>query len=151
MAEAAAVPDEAVRKRAIDYILKHWGKLGDLPEPVVPVIWVTVYRSLKIAMKVEAEGGPRALTKNFLVGDRQLIRKLEEATCELEFLLKMIPVIRSDPSRANKLADAQLLIDILKWGILDAATMSGLRRTIARQSATADPEYQKPIPPEIIA
>src|SRR5271168_638104 len=50
---------------------------------------------------------------------------------------------------ALALADAQLVVDVLKWGIEDAASMSGLRRTILRQFARADPEYEKPIPPEV--
>jgi hypothetical protein len=61
----------------------------------------------------------------------------------------MIPIIRSSGSRAAQLADCQLLNDLLKWGILDAGSMSGLRRTVARQFAKADSEYKNPIPPEI--
>jgi hypothetical protein len=140
------VPEAAVRQRAIAYIQKHWGRLGDLPKPLVPVVWVTVYQSLKIAMKAEAEGGPKALLKDALVGDRQLTPRFEEATSRIELLRKMIPIIRSNHSR---MADAQLLIDILKWGITDAASMSMLKRTILREFAKADPEYKKPIPPEI--
>lgn len=63
----------------------------------------------------------------------------------------MIPIIRSSASRAAQLADSQLLIDLLKWGIVDAGNMSGLRRTIARQFAKADPEYENPIPREVTA
>jgi hypothetical protein len=142
--------EEAVRQRAIDYIKKHWGLLGDLPKPLIPVIWVTVYRSLKVAMKAEAEGGPRGLLKNTLVGDRQLTRKLQDATVWINFLRKMIPIIRSNASPMIKLADAQLVIDMLKWGIVDAADMSRLRRTFLRQFAKADPEYEKPVPSEIV-
>jgi len=78
MAEANEVPDGAVRERAIGYIQKHWGRLGDLPKPLVPVIWVTVYQSLKIAMKAEAEGGPKGLLKNTLLGDRRLMPSLRK-------------------------------------------------------------------------
>ena len=143
--------DEAVRERAIKYIQKHWGKLGDLPKPLIPVIWVTVYKILRIAMRAEAEGGPMGLLKNRLLGDRRLLPSLEEATMRIELLRKIIPVIRSHTSSEAKLADAQLVIDILKWGIEDAGSMSSIRRALLRQFAKADPEYDKPIPSEINA
>ena len=142
--------DEAVRERAIEYIQKHWGPLGDLPKPLIPVIWVTVYKALKIAMRAEAEGGPKGLVKNMLVGDRRLLPSVQEATMRIKLLREIIPVI-SHASSAAKLADAQLVIDILKWGIEDAGSMSGIRRTLLRQFAKADPEYDKPIPLEIDA
>jgi hypothetical protein len=69
----------------------------------------------------------------------------------IEFLQKIIPMIRSDTSSNAKLAGAQLAIDILKWGIEDAGSMSGIRRALLRQFAKADPEYDKPIPLEIDA
>jgi len=143
--------DEAVRKRAIKYIQKHWGSLGDLPKPLIPVIWVTVYKSLRIAMRAEAEGGPKGLVKNMLVGDRRLMQSLDEAIIRIKLLQKIIPIIRSHTSSTAKFADAQLVIDILKWGIEDAGSMSGIRRTLLRQFAKADPEYDKPIPLEIDA
>ena len=151
MTSMTEADDEAVRQRAIEYIQKQWGKLGDLPKPLIPVIWVTVYKALKIAMRAEAEGGPKGLLKNMLVGDRRLMPSLEEATLRIGLLRKIIPVIRSHTSSAAKLADAQLVIDILKWGIEDAGSMTGIRRTLLRQFAKADPEYDKPIPAEISA
>jgi len=104
-------------------------------------------------MRAEAESGPMGLVKvkNTLVGDRLLLQSLEEATLRIKLLRKIIPIIRSHTSSKAKLADAQLLIDILKWGIEDAGSMTGLRRTILRQFAKADPEYDKPIPLEIDA
>jgi len=143
--------DEAVRERAIEYIQKHWGKLGDLPKPLIPVIWVTVYKSLKVAMRAEAESRPKGLVKNMLVGDRRLLPSVQEATMRIKLLREIIPVIRSHTSSEAKLADAQLVIDILKWGIEDAGSMSGIRRALLRQFAKADPEYDKPIPLEIDA
>src|SRR6516164_6235670 len=151
MTEADDVVDEAVRERAIEYIQKHWGKLGDLPKPLIPVIWVTVYKALEIAMRAEAEGGPKGLVKNMLVGDRRLMQSLQEAIIRIKLLQKIIPIIRSHTSSTAKLVDAQLIIDILKWGIEDAGSMSGIRRTLLRQFAKADPEYDKPIPLEIDA
>ncbi len=50
-------PEEAVRRRSIEFIRKKWGSLGDLPKHVIPVVWVTAYRSLEVAMRAEAEGG----------------------------------------------------------------------------------------------
>jgi hypothetical protein len=142
--------DEAVRERAIEYIQKHWGSLRDLPKPLIPVIWVTVYKALKLAMRAEAGGGPQGLVKNALVRDGRLMPSLQDAISRIELLRKVIPAIRSHTSsEAN--ADAQLVIDILKWGIEDAGSMSGLRRTLLRQFAKADPEYDKPIPLEIDA
>ena len=138
------VDDEAVRERAIEYIQKHWGSLGDLPKPLVPVIWVTVYKGIKIAMRAEAEGGPKGL-------GRPLKKSLEEAIVRIRILREVIPIIRSHTSSKAKLADAQLVIDILKWGIEDAGSMTGLMRAILRQFAKADPEYDKPIPLEIDA
>src|SRR5262249_35481832 len=132
----------------IDYIQKHWGPLGDLPKPLIPVIWVTVCQSLRIGMKAEAEGGHRGLVKNMLIGDRQLMANLEVATIRRKLLRDIIPIIRSSTSHMEKLGDAQLLIDILKWGI-DAPNMSRLRRAIIRLFAKADPDYEKPIPLEI--
>ena len=98
-------------------------------------------------MKVEAEGGPRGLMKNTLVGDRRLWPQFEEATTKIEFLDKMLSLLRSTPSPRERAIDGHVLVDVLKWGI--DGTKSGLRRTIARQFAKADPEYKKPIPPEL--
>jgi hypothetical protein len=144
-----AQPSEgAVRQRSIDFIRKKWGSLGDLPKHVIPVVWVTTYRCIETAMKAEAEGGSRGLLKNTLIGDRQLMPKFEEAIIKIEFLEKMISLLRSTPSPRERAIDGHVLVDVLKWGI-DAGSMSGLKRTIARQFAKADPEYKKSIPPEL--
>jgi hypothetical protein len=147
--EGRSVPEKLARQRAINFIEKNWGKLGDLPKPVIAAVWVTVYRTLETASKVEAEGGSKGLLKNTLIGDRRLLPELKEATARIEFLQKMIPAIRSNPSNMEKLADGQLLVDILKWNILDAADMSVLKRAVLRRFAKVDPEYKRPIPPEI--
>jgi hypothetical protein len=52
------LPEEAVRRRTVDFIRKKWGSLADLPKHVIPVVWATTYRSVETAMKAEAEGGP---------------------------------------------------------------------------------------------
>jgi hypothetical protein len=140
--------EEAVRRRSIDFIRKKWGSLDDLPKQVIPVVWVTTYRCFEVTIKVEAEGGPRGLLKNTLVGDGQLTPQFEEAIIKIEFLEKMISLLRSNPSPRERAIDGHVLVDVLKWGI-DAGSMSGLRRTIARQFAKADPEYERPIPSEL--
>jgi hypothetical protein len=147
-------PELAARQRSIDFIKRKWGSLGDLPQHVIAVIWVTTYRSIEIAMKVETEGGPRGLLKNSLVGDRQLTRQLEEATTKIKFIEKMISLLRSTPSQRQKTIDGYVLVDFLKWAVdrdIDLENVSGLRRAMMRQFAKADPEYKKPIPPEISA
>jgi hypothetical protein len=146
--ETNSVPQEAVRQRAIDFIQKKWGNLGDLPKPLIPVVWVTVYRSIRTVMAVEAEGGSRALLKNTLIGDRRLMPDFQETTIRIEFLQKMIPLIRSHPSQVQRLADAQVAIDFLKYN-MDVASLSRVRRAIIRQFAKTAPEYERPIPPEI--
>jgi hypothetical protein len=127
------VSEETVRRRSIDFIRKKWGSLGDLPKHVIPVVWVTTYRSLM---------------KNKLIGDGQLAHQFEDATTKIEFLDRMISLLRSTPSPRERAIDGHVFVDVLKWGI-DARSMSGLRRTIARQFAKADPEYEKPTPPEL--
>ena len=76
--------------------------------------------------------------------------KAQQAILKLDFLQNMIVTIRDGASNSARLADGQLLIDILKWGMTDAAKMSGLRRMWVRRSAQADPLYGSPIPPEIL-
>ncbi len=102
-------------------------------------------------MTAEAQGGANALVKSMLLDGGRLAREFEQSTLRVKLLHDMIPIIRSGTSRAAQLADAQLLIDLLKWGIIDAGSMSGLRRTIARQFAKADPEYDNPVPQEVTA
>jgi hypothetical protein len=141
--------DDAVRRPSIDFIRKKWGSLGDLPKHVIPVVWVTSYRSIETAMKAEAVGGPRGLLKNSLIGDRQLTQQLEEATIKIKILERMISLLRSTPSEWARSVDGHVLVDLLKWGIIDAGSMSGLRRTLMRQFAKADQEYKKPVPPQV--
>jgi hypothetical protein len=142
---------EAIRSRAVEFIRRNFGSLGDLPKAVIPVIWVTAYRSMEAAMTAEAQGGPNALVKSMLLDGGRFAREFEASTLRVKLLHEMIPIIRSSASRAAQLADSQLLIDLLKWGIVDGGSMSGLRRTIARQFAKADPEYENPIPQEVTA
>jgi hypothetical protein len=100
-------------------------------------------------MTAEKEGGPKGLLKNMLIGDRQLGAELKEGAIRIEFLKKMIPLIRSHSSQMQRMADGQIAIDVLKFD-MDVASMSRLRRVIVRRIAKTDPEYERPVPPEIL-
>jgi hypothetical protein len=142
--------DEEASRRSIKWILDRLGSLRDLPDEVAAVVWVTVYRCMGVGIDVENQGGPRGLLKSMLVGHGELMIKAQQAILKLDFLQNMIVTIRDGASNSARLADGQLLIDILKWGMTDAAKMSGLRRMWVRRSAQADPLYGSPIPPEIL-
>jgi hypothetical protein len=135
--------------RAVDWIHRDLGSVHDLPKPVIQVIWVTVYRSMETVLEAEAKGGQWGLAKDALQrGD--LTYRLESSIRRLEFLRKMVAGIRRNQSERGKLADSQLLIDLLKWDILDAPDMSLWQRFRARRSAKADPMYQQPVPSAIL-
>jgi hypothetical protein len=139
-------PQLVARQRSIDFIKKKWGSLRDLPQHVIPVVWVTTYRSMEITMRVEAEGGPHGLLKNKLIGDRQLAPQLEKAALKIEFLGKMISLLRSTPSQRQKSVDSYVLVDFLKWAAdrdIDLENMSGTRRMMMRRFAKADPLFKK--------
>ena len=76
--------------------------------------------------------------------------RFDSSVRRLEFLRKMIPSIRRNQSERGKLADSQLLIDLLKWDILDAPNMTLWQRFRARRSAKADPMYQQLVPSAIL-
>jgi hypothetical protein len=136
--------------RAIDWIHCEFGRLDDLPDPLVPVIWVTVYRGMETGLEAESKGGGTGLVKDALqLGD--LMTRLKRSALAIEFLQKMIPTIRASRSKRDQLGDSQLLIDVLKWGILDAPDMSLWKRLLARRSAKADAMYQHPVPPVILS
>jgi hypothetical protein len=71
---------------------------------------------------------------------------MEEATLELEFLKETVPIIQHSRSSWKQAADSQLLVDMLKWKLLDAPNMSLLRRAWARRKAKPDPMYDRPVP-----
>lgn len=131
--------------RAVNWIRREFGRLDDLPQSLRPVIWVTVYRSMEVGIEAENKGGVTGLVKDRLqLGD--LMTRVQQATLTMEFLQKMVLTIRASKSKREQLGDAQLLIDMLKWRIVDAPNMSLWRRLIARLSAKADPLYQRPVP-----
>ena len=135
--------------RAVDWIRRELGSVHDLSQPVIQVIWVTVYRSMETGLEAEANDGSLGLVKDTLQrGD--LMMRLESSVNRLEFIRKMIPAIRRNQSERGKQADSELLIDLLKWDMLAAADMSLWQRFRARRSAKADPMYQQPVPSAIL-
>ena len=139
----------AAFSRAVSWIYDQFGPIGDLPASVVPVVWVTVYGAMEIGLDAEEKGGATDLTKDIIQGGNLLMR-VETSLHALDFLRNMIPTIRSASSDRERKSDSQLLIDMLKWNMLDAPTMSRWGRMRARQSAKADPMYQQAIPPAIL-
>lgn len=142
--------DEEASRCSIKWIVDRLGSLRDLPDEVAKVAWVTVYRCIEVGVDLENQGGQRGLLKNMLLGNGDLMIRTREATLKLDFLQKMILAIRGNSNNSARLADGQLLIDILKWGMTDAAEMSSLRRMWVRRSAQADPLYGSSIPEEIL-
>ena len=139
---------KSVAERAIELISSKYGSLNYLPEEFRQVIWVTVYRASAIALKIENAGSAIALTKSMLIGGGIDAREFETSIRELELLEQMVPIVRSGQPR-QKAADAQLVVDILKWGIIDAPNISAVRRMITRKFASANKMYGMPMPNEI--
>lgn len=134
--------------RAISLILSRYGIIGDLPEGLAHVVWVTVFRACAIGLTVENDGGVSAIVKSRL-SDGLVASELEERILQMQFLRKIIPIVRKS-DRKNRQAVAQLATDVLKWGIVEAANMSSARRSIARLVARADPMYKRPVPHELL-
>jgi hypothetical protein len=104
---------------------------------------------MEVAMEAERQNGPHGLTKDLIAGG-DLMWRLDSAARRLDHISKMIPIIRSHSSKREIMDDSQLLVDILKWDIIDAADMSWWQRVRARQSANADPMYREPVPGAIL-
>jgi hypothetical protein len=139
---------ESLDRHTIDYICKRWGSLRDLPEQLVPVIWVSTRQCLKVVMTAEING-ELSPTKNMLVGDRKLLLDFQRVIPTIDFIERMISYIRAEQPNWKRLGAAQLVIDFLKWRIMDVEEKSVFRRLILRQFAKAHPDYEQPIPPEI--
>lgn len=135
--------------RAITLILQNFGALTDLPLELAKVVWVTSYRASVIWSKVESGGGAIALTKSMLVGGGHDAREFEERTSQIKFLNRIVPMLRAANPKDKK-SDTQLVVDILKWEILDASDMSYIRRLIARKFAKVDAMYDQSLPQELM-
>jgi hypothetical protein len=151
MMQASDAPSRSdIRQRAIEFIRARFGSLSDMPQPLVPVIWVTVYRCMEVTMTAEGLGGPAALATRMLRDRGGYAPEWAASLERLRFLEDMIPIVRSSKSPAARQADSQLLTDLLKWGILGAASMSESERALARRFAKEDSEYKDPVPQEIV-
>lgn len=137
------------RQQVLLLIENKFGSLKDLPAEVISVVWVTAFRACETEMVVEAAGGPQALAKNILVGDRKLLPQLKECTGRVQFLEKKITLVRSKRNDREKKTTGQLLVDCLKWDILDAGEMSELHRAVIRKFKRADSLDAQPLPKEI--
>jgi hypothetical protein len=128
-----------------------FSSLADLPARVIPVVWVSSYRAIEISMAVEAAGGPAALTKSMLLEGGDLYQSFDTSILSMKFVIDMVAIIRSAQSATEQEADCQLLIDVIKWGITDAANMTMDQRVRARVLTRPDEEYDSPVPDEIIS
>jgi hypothetical protein len=142
---------EIARERAITLVRKNFGSLSDLGFEVAAVVWVTTFRACEMGVAAERGGGPHGLLRNMLVGDRKAVPALREHAINLEFLNKAIPQIRDQKNPRLRADNCQLLIDCLKWNIVDAASYSALRRSMIRIFVKADSLYKQPIPCELVA
>ena len=138
-----------VQARAAALIRKNFGSISDLPESVCLVVWVTAYRSCEVAMNFESSG-PNAIVKDLLAGTGRVGFTFEQSILRMELLRDLVPVIRGAKSGADRLRDAQLLVDILKWNIMDAGNLSRFRRFVARRLAKADDLYRVPVPSDLL-
>jgi hypothetical protein len=132
--------DAEVVQRTVNLIRSKYGSLAHLPAELQHTVWVTVYRACEISMKVEQAGGSRAITKSMLLGDGRDAFELDSATRKLDLLQKMLPIVRTEPPGAREAA-AQLVVDMLKWGMVDAPNTPALKRAIGRGFAKADSLY----------
>jgi len=131
-----------VMTRSVSWIREHFGEITDLRGTEAKVIWVTVYRAMEVGLEVEAGGGTQKLLKDRLLNQGKLGLRLEEASIKLNFLLTMIPTIRE----SRNIVDSAILVETLKYGILDVTDKSVLRRAVERMFAKVDPMYAQPIP-----
>jgi hypothetical protein len=139
---------EAPEDRTLAWIEAQLGDVSKLSEELISVIWVTVYRAMEIGNQAQPLGS-RGLVSDKLRGGN-LWQRMREAAIWLQLLKEIVPVIKSSESSRIRAADSQLLVDILKWEMFDAADMSRLRRAVARRRAKPDPMYDRPVPLQLI-
>ena len=141
--------ESPIAKRSIALIQIQHGSLADLPQELAHVIWVTTYRACEITIELEKGGEATALTKSMLIGGGADAREFDRRTRQLGFLKQIVPSVRAGTLREQQ-ADAQLVIDMLKWN-MPATEISGIRRLLARKFAKADAMYNQPIPAVLLA
>lgn len=107
------------------------------------VIWVTSYRASEAAIKIEEDGG---LFKSCLMSGGQAGYEFEKSVHSIEFLKVMIPIIRDSKSNLDRKLNMAMLMDILKWNIIEAQNMSNLIRSIRRRFAKAGHFYYSSVP-----
>jgi hypothetical protein len=140
---------DIARERAISLAKENFGSIADLDPDVALVVWVTVFRACEIGVVAERSGGISGLVKDTLVGEGSLKQAIVEWTLRLQFLNKMIPILRNQKDASLRRQDSGILTDCLKWGIVDAAEKSSLRRAAARAFAKVDPMYKQQVPREL--
>ena len=135
-------------ERAIKMISKRYGSLKDIPKEFRQVIWVTAYKASAIGLKIERDGGAEAITKNILLDGGRDAKALKSSVLELQFLDKMVENVRTGKG-IERYADAQLVVDVLKWKMEDVTSMSRISRIINRIFAKADKLYDMQVPKKV--
>jgi len=106
---------------------------------------------MELGIDVERRGGRVGLmfNKDGTFGISDLMIRSKKSIGKIEFLQKMVSIIRNTSQRADIINIEQLLVDCLKWDIIDAAEISDIDRKFARESAIADSLYSNSVPDEI--
>lgn len=129
-------------------VKESFGTIGDLQKQLQSVVWVTVFRTCQISDKFK--DGQIAITRALLSGNMGDVAEFERRIREMEFLKDMIPLVRKAKSKAARNGDTFLIVDILRWSILDAAEMSNFQRMKARFFAVCDSMYKHDVPMELL-
>lgn len=133
-------------QQAVQLVAKKWGRLGDLPCDLVQVIWVTACQGVEAGL---AANSPMNITTDLLKGGT-LVQELRIATERVNFLDRMILLIRKESDPIARIEISNLAIDVLKWNIVDAGSMSEARRWFVRKFAKPPAIYDRPVPREIL-
>lgn len=141
--------DAAVRDRAIAFTLKKWGSLRDLPAELASVVWVAALNAAEVGMRFEAAGSQGMVTGD-LLSESHFLSMAKVSVAKVQLLDRILPSVRNAGSENERLGNAQLAVDVLKWNILNAGDMSLTRRAVARLLAKTPPEYRLPMPHELL-
>jgi hypothetical protein len=134
-------------ERAVSWIKTNLGDVAGLHRDVVQVIWVTVYRALETGNLASTQG-PHGLTSDALRGG-DFMWRLGQATRRLEYLKKIIPLLKSETSSWRQAATSKTIAYQLKYDMPDVLNMSLIQRAIARRRTKIDPMYDRPVPPDL--